>query len=101
MGSQVVGSVLGTVLGVGSSMYSAKQQNKLQQEQINTQKELNQANIKLANDQLAETKRQNNIAQATNQLEVERNTETNKKRRNSIFQTSNYGNENFGSNILG
>lgn len=101
MGSPTIGSIIGTVLGVGGSMYSAKQQDKLQKEQINAQKELNKSQIELANQQLAEQKRQSNLAYAQNQLESKRNTETTQKKRNSIFQTSNYGNENFGTNILG
>ena len=101
MGSSAVGSVLGTVLGVGSSIYSAKKQSDIQKRQIDASNKATAAQVEIANKQLAETKRQNDINTATNALEKERENEVTQKRRNSIFQTSNYGNENFGTGILG
>lgn len=101
MGSSVVGSVLGTVLGVGSSIYSAKKQSDIQKKQIDASNKAAAAQTEIANKQLAEQKRQNDIKTATNTLEKERENEVTQKRRNSIFQTSNYGNENFGTGILG
>lgn len=101
MGSSAVGSVLGTVLGVGSSIYSAKKQSDIQKQQIDASNKAIAAQTEIANKQLAEQKRQNDINTATNALEKERENEVTQKRRNSIFQTSNYGNENFGTGILG
>ena len=95
------GGLLSTVLGFGSSMYASKQQSKIQKENLKLQQESlamqKDANAKAAAQQELETKR----ATSENELETKRLQLTENKRRQSIFQRSNYGNETFGQNILG
>lgn len=101
MGAGGVGSILGTVLGVGSSVYSAKQQSKLQQEQINAQKEATRLQTETANKQLENERLNTQIAASQSELAEQRLGDTEMKRRSSLFQRTNYGNEDFGMNIIG
>ncbi len=101
MGSSTVGSIIGTVLGVGSSVYSANQQSKLQKEQLNATKEQNAKQNEIANKQLENDRLATKSAASQNELAEQRLADTEIKRRASIFQRSNYGNEDFGMNVIG
>ena len=53
MGSGIVGNVIGGVLGIGSQMYSQKQQSNLEKENLALQREQMNKNDEIAKKQLA------------------------------------------------
>ncbi len=101
MGSGIVGNVIGGVLGMGSQMYSQKQQSNLEKENLALQREQMNKNDEIAKKQLANQELETKRATAKDELEQKRVKNTELKRRSNMFQRTNYANEDFGTSILG